>query len=464
MTPRRHLYTPFVSRVLFPLHERLKGHRTHALLGGLEDSQHWPSERLERFRVLRLREFLEAVGRRVPHYRRVFADLRFDPTAVTNLADLQHLPLSDKGLIRAHTADLKATDADGLVSQRTTGSTGEPLTFYVGRDRISHDVAARWRAIRWWGLDIGDPEVVVWGSSIELGVQNRLRTLRDRLLRSYLFPVADISPARLDRYLHEMRRIRPAMMFGYPSALAQLALRARARQLDMGHLGIRVAFVTSEVLQPQWQDIISHVFNCSVANEYGAREAGLLGRQCPNGGIHLSAEFIILETLDEQGRPSKPGCPGEVVVTNLASSDFPVLRYRTGDLATLDHHPCPCGRTLPLLKEINGRANDCLVATDGSLVHPTAFNYVIRGLDDVHAYKVIQDSSDAVRVFVVAGAGLTPDFARRIETRYKELLGSGMTVLIERVDDIPRDPSGKFRHVVNRIRGRGQDTAALSAR
>ena len=88
---------------------------------------------------------------------------------------------------------------------------------------ISHDVAAKWRATRWWGVDIGDPEIVVWGSPIELGAQDRLRRVRDRLLRTRLLPAFEMSEAKLDRFVAEIRRTRPRMLFGYPSALAHIA-------------------------------------------------------------------------------------------------------------------------------------------------------------------------------------------------------------------------------------------------
>ncbi len=105
----------------------------------------------------------------------------------------------------------------GLARFNTGGSGGEPLIFYLGRERVTHDVAAKWRATRWWGVDIGDPEIVVWGSPIELGAQDRLRALRDRLLRTRLLPALETSEARLDEFVATIRRRRPRMLFGYRS-------------------------------------------------------------------------------------------------------------------------------------------------------------------------------------------------------------------------------------------------------
>jgi phenylacetate-CoA ligase len=228
------------------------------------------------------------------------------------------------------------------------------LIFFIGRERVSHDVAAKWRATRWWGVDIGDPELVVWGSPIELGAQDRVRQLRDKVLRTDLLPAFEMNPAALDGMVGRIRAVRPRMLFGYPSALSRIAQHALDRGLSMADLGIRVVFVTSERLYDNQRALIESTFGCPVANGYGGRDAGFIAHQCPAGGMHLTAEDIIVETLDESGRPTPPGAAGEIVVTHLATSHFPFVRYRTGDVGVLDDKPCSCGRGLPLLREIQG--------------------------------------------------------------------------------------------------------------
>ncbi|MDS4059846.1 MAG: phenylacetate--CoA ligase family protein, partial [Candidatus Contendobacter sp.] len=101
----------------------------------------------------------------------------------------------------------------------------------------------------------------------------------------------------------------------------------------MDDLGIAVAFVTSERLYDDQREIIARIFGCRVANGYGARDAGFIAHECPSGGMHLSAEDIVVELIDQDGRPVQAGEAGEIVVTHLATRDFPLVRYRTGDIA-----------------------------------------------------------------------------------------------------------------------------------
>jgi phenylacetate-CoA ligase len=443
-------WTALCSTVLFPLHERLKRHDSTARLRALEESQWWPAERIERWRVERLREFLVRVCADVPNYARVFADSGFAPRDVRTVADLAAIPLLTKALIRTHTEELKARGAGSLLRYNTGGSSGEPLVFYMGRDRVSHDVAAKWRATRWWGVDIGDPEIVVWGSPIELGAQDRVRALRDRVLRTTLLPAFEMSAAKLDGFVAEIRAKRPSMVFGYPSALAHIAKHAASRGQALDHVGVRVVFVTSERLYPEQRDLIARAFGCPVANGYGGRDAGFIAHECPSGGMHITAEDIIVEIVDGAGTPQPPGVAGEIVVTHLATGSFPFIRYRTGDVGVLDPAPCACGRGLPLIREIQGRTTDFVVARDGTVMHGLALVYVVRDLPAIRKFKIVQESIEHTRVLLAVDPAFDPGAVERIRAAMAQRLGDGVRIDVDVVADIPAEASGKYRYVVSK--------------
>ncbi|MCZ8073269.1 MAG: AMP-binding protein [Paucibacter sp.] len=446
------LYTDLCSHLLFPLHERLKRHDSVARLRLLERSQWLSPAELQALQLARLREFLGDVARHVPYYRQLFKELGFEPAALQSLADLEKLPRLDKPLIRAHQDALKAEDHGVLSRYNTGGSSGEPLIFYMGKARKSHDVAAKWRATRWWNVDIGDPEIVVWGSPIELGAQDRVRRLRDGLMRSHLLPAFEMSEAKLDAFVADIRRIRPAMLFGYPSSLSLIAAHAMKRGVSMRDLGIRVAFVTSERLYEEQRRLISEAFACPVANGYGARDAGFIAHQCPAGSLHISAEDMIVETLDPQGQPVAEGEIGEIVVTHLATRDFPFIRYRTGDMGVLGSQACSCGRGLPVLKEVHGRSTDFVVAQNGTIMHGLALIYTVRDLPGVEKFRIEQLSLDHTQVQVVRNAEFDPAGVQRIEDDFRRRLGAAVRIEVLLVDDIPAEASGKFRYVISRVK------------
>lgn len=441
-------YTWLVSSLLFPLHERAKRHDTRAILRDIERSQWLAPDALRADQGQRLLRFMTTVATRVPFYRALFREQGLNMADFADVAALAALPVIDKDVIRAHFDDFVADDATGLIAQRTSGSSGEPLRFMLGRHRVSFDIAAKWRATRWWDVDIGDREMVFWGSAIETGNQDRVRRVRDALMRSRLVPTHDLTAARMTAILAEMRAFRPRMLFGYPSALSQLAFHARRSGLRMDDIGIRVAFCTSEVLRPEWREAIGTVFGCGVANEYGARDAGFIARECPTGSLHVTAEELIVEIVDDAGRPLPAGTEGEIVVTNLAGPEFPFIRYRSGDRGVLNAAPCACGRSLPILGHVSGRANDGLVSTAGGWVHGSAVNHLMRDIAGLRAYRITQNTRDQVQILLALDAAL-PDATRdALGAHLRHLLGDTLRVDIVTVDAIPPLPNGKFRHII----------------
>lgn len=447
------IYTALVSSVLFPLHERLKGHSTVAVLREMEESQWWSRGRLRERQLARLQALVERAYAQVPYYRAVMDDLGITPRDIDSLESISRFPLLTKTEICSHTEALKARDNRGLVRSNTGGSSGEPLVFYMGKERVSHDVAAKWRATRWWGVDIGDPEIVIWGSPVELSAQDRVRVWRDRLLRSRLVPAFEMSPENLSRFVAEIRTFRPRMLFGYPSSLALIAAHARDTGTPMDDLGIRVAFVTSERLYEHQREQIEAVFGCPVANGYGGRDAGFIAHACPDGAMHVTDEDILIEIVEPSGRPVAAGRQGEIVVTHFATGDFPFIRYRTGDVGALSDETCSCGRGLQVLSRLEGRSTDFVVARDGTVMHGLALIYVVRDLDGIQRFKIVQESLEHTRVLVEPGPGYGDLVEQRIKEGLKARLGLDVSVDIEPMASIPAESSGKFRYVVSKVAG-----------
>ena len=445
------LYTHFVSRVLFPLHERLKGHSTVAALRSLEQSQWLPPQALGQIQLQRLRDFLVYIGSDVPYYRELFKSLAFEPADLEAVTDIQRLPLTGKADIRANMDRLKADNAGPLEKFSTGGSTGEPLIFYRSKERVSHDVAAKWRATRWWDVDIGDPEIVVWGSPIELGSQDRVRLLRDKLLRTELLSAFEMSTANLLQFTQQIRQFKPRMLFGYPSSLALMAEYVTNNGYKVHDLGIKVVFVTSERLYDYQREAIETAFGAPVANGYGGRDAGFIAHQCPEGGMHITAEDILVEIVSEAGEVLPCGEKGEIVITHMSTGEFPFVRYRTGDVGRLSDESCPCGRSLPLLAEIEGRSTDFVRAADGTVLHGLALIYVLREIPQIEEFKIVQETLSNITVQLVTTTGDTDLLEATVTDQFRRRLGESLVVKFDYVSKIEREASGKFRYVISQI-------------
>jgi phenylacetate-CoA ligase len=212
-----------------------------------------------------------------------------------------------------------------------------------------------------------------------------------------------------------------------------------------------VAFVTSEKLYDHQREKIEQVFGCPVANGYGGRDAGFIAHECPAGSMHITSEDIIVEIVDKQGNVLPIGESGEIVVTHLATRDFPFVRYRTGDVGILSLEACSCGRGLPVLKEIQGRSTDFVIAKNGTVIHGLALIYILRDLPGISSFKVTQETLDFVRVEIVKGSDYLPSNEQSIREVFKERLGVTVAVEFEYCNEIKPEKSGKFRYVISKV-------------
>ena len=298
---------PWLSRrVVYPLQERLLKRPTFAYLESLEQSQWLSRTALERLQMKKLTELLDTATRHSPwHAERIrAAGLDIDEGARVTLDDLRRLPRMTKQDARDNVDRIRWPGVPGGAARYNTGgSSGEPLIFYFGRWRQASDAAGRIRARRWWGVDVGDREVYLWGAPAELNKTDRIKTVRDGLLNQLVLNAFAMSPSNMDAYLEAVQAFRPSCIYGYASSVALLAARASARGVRPHLPELRVVCATGEPLYPHQRKLIEEVFGVHVANEFGSRDIGFTAHATPQGQMLLMSESIILEVLDQQGNP-----------------------------------------------------------------------------------------------------------------------------------------------------------------
>jgi phenylacetate-CoA ligase len=448
------------GNIFWPLTERIMRRNTMRRFRELQSSQYRPAEELKNLQTRKLRRLLRTAARHCPFHARRFREAGLnvnDPSL--SIDDLRRLPLLTRDDIREHLADLTwASCPGGAQPYSTGGSSGEPLKFYFDRARQSADWAARWRARSWWNVRPGDSEILLWGAPVELKAQDRLRIWRDRLLNQQLLSAFEMTAARMDAYIAALQSCCPVCIYGYPSSLALLARYALDdRGLALGQLGsprLQAVFVTGEVLIERDRQALEQAFGAPAVIEYGCRDGGLLACQCRAGLLHVPDENVIVEVLGPDGRPAAPSESGEVVVTNLDCRALPMIRYRTGDLASPGPGRCHCGLTSTTLLEVTGRKTDQIVCPgpDGlKRMHALSLIYVLREADGLRQFRITQRSLDSLDVEVVPGPAFTPDVEQTVLRGLRQRLGPQMKVQLARREHIPPTASGKHACVVSTV-------------
>jgi phenylacetate-CoA ligase len=455
----------FARHVVYPLHERLMRRPTLCYLAELEKSQWLSRADVEQLQVEKLRQLLQIADAHCAWHSGRIRDAGIDPSRPLSLDDLRRLPTMRKQDAVANGAGMVWHDVPGgAFKYNTGGSSGQPLIFYFGRRRQASDAAGRVRARRWWGVDVGQKEVYLWGAPVELNKTDWVKQTRDRLLNQLVLNAFEMSPARMDEYCSAIQAYRPRCIYGYASSVALLAAHARERGFRFRLPELKVVCTTGESLYPHQRSLIQEVYGAPAANEFGSRDIGFTAHETPHGQMLLMSESIILEVLDADGTPVEPGEIGEAVMTGLCSDAQPFIRYRTGDMVRLSRERDQEGRGLHVIAEVAGRQTDFLVRPDGTIMHALAGIYVVRAVAGVGEFKLIQHSRDHLEVQVVTNGVWTDASVGEIESGLRQRMGEGVAIDVRLLDGIAPEASGKHRYVVSHVALSGALGAAAHTR
>jgi phenylacetate-CoA ligase len=385
----------------------------------------------------------------VPYYRDL--GIALDPDGPEET--LRAFPLLSKTLIRDHADALLADDLDVARSFTTSsgGSTGEPITITQDQAFWEWSVAVNMLHSRWGGRELGEPEILIWGSERDL--QDGRESLRFRvanaLTRRTMVNAYRLGPAEMRSLVASLNDDPPARIVGYAVALYELAGFIEREGLALRPQ--RSITVTADTLRDHMRERIERVFGCRVMNRYGSRELGDVAGQCDLvQGLHVFPWANYVETVDDTGTPVGPGEEGEIVVTSLINRAMPLIRYRIGDRGILapEGEGCSCGRPGQVLERLTGRSSDMFRRRDGTLVDPGVFMGILEAQPWVGRFQLRQRDFDDLLVQIEAAATRDQGCLEEIERTARHALGPSCAVTFEFPSHIEESASGKYRYAI----------------
>jgi len=431
----------------------------------------WPAQRLAAERRERLRDLLRVALASSPWHRERLAGANPHRFGEADLAGLPPMTKDDLmvnwdqvvtdrrltlDLVERHLAGLDA-DAylfDEVHAVASGGSTGRRGIFVFG-----------WR--EWATAYAGFLRPTVWDQAVtpELaGVPLRLAMvgaqhathMTSALPQTFASPAVEVArfpvTRPLDQIVAGLNAYQPTALMGYPSMLVLLAAEARAGRLRI--LPRRITS-TSEPLRPEARRALAEAFCAPVANMYGISEAGPVGVGCFRGpGIHLCDDLVIVEPVDQAGRPVPPGVRSDkVYLTALANPTLPLIRFELTDQVTVLERPCPCGSAHRLIADVESRLDDVFTYPGGQVVHPHVFASVLRRDPGVVEYQVRQAPAGAEVLVVGAPAGPAA-LGRAIAAELARMGVPDPAVEVAVVDRLERQAVGKVRRFVPLVAAR----------
>lgn len=429
----------------FAWERRRFGGRFRQYVAELHDRDYWSAEQFRQYQELRLREIFAAAWRS-PYYRE-----RFEQAGMTEGLDpwksFARAPLLDKESLRTRARHLLTARRlpRGVTVDRSSGSTGTPVDIYYPRDFHRFQMAiGEARSLNVAGVTYRDRRVMFGARKICRFNQDRPPFWRFSPAEDLAYcSIYHLSPQFLPAYLAFLRRFRPRVVMGYPSALHTVSRYA----IDNGDLPppAQCLVTTSETVLPEAREAMEAAFQCRLFDRYGAVEGCVFAAQCEHGRYHVSPDVGIVEILDDAGQPSAPGFLGQIVCTGLHNTLQPLIRYGIRDMARWAvEQQCPCGRQTPILEGIEGRVEDMCLTPDGRQV--LRFDAVFKGIQSVKMSQVVQEKLDRFVIYVVPANGFGPADVETIRCNMRLHVGDVET-RVECVDQIERTASGKFRAV-----------------
>ncbi|MEM1177565.1 MAG: hypothetical protein AAGM22_04420 [Acidobacteriota bacterium] len=449
------LYPLVFRHALFPTLDVANRTQIAKTLRFLEKSQYFPRERIEALQREKLDAMLDFTRRNSEFYRDHWRGADEDRRAASRYPALDGLPIVTKDDLRTGAGHFPIAGAPGgkVITVKTSGSTGEPMTYLRSALQESWFWALRIRMWQWAGYVPGKPY---------LTLNLNARTAWKKRLQDVLFRCDyhgfNANANDVDAVLRDLKNHRVPTLVGYSSSLYLLSQAMRKRGLSGADLGGHLTGIlaTGDTLFDSYREHIEETFGVGVHDYYGAGGEGFhLASQCEERRhYHLHLENSVIEIL-KGGRPAKPGEMGEVVVTQLDNHAMPLIRYATNDTAVplADDVICPCGREMPLIEGVRGRVPDTVFAPDGSALVVHFFTILFEYLDGIRHFQVVQREPDRITARIVR----LPDFDR---TAVEDAVGRAVAdatsgtleVDFDYPDEIPLARSNKRRLVVSELR------------
>lgn len=270
-----------------------------------------------------------------------FKDSNFNPYVFNSFDDLKKInPINKKDLILFNSdIQVQHIKFNKVFKSNTSGSTGERLIFSKNEYWDSSNRASIFQGYSWYNVKPWDFKIYFWGINHTKIYKIKMKIL-DFLVRRYrIFSIDDFSFSKVAKYNNKA-----IVIEGYSSIINEFSKYVIKNNIKFPNL--KLVKATSETISDDLKNNVKKAFKLNVCSEYGSAEAGIIAFSCPNGNMHINMDDVYIESLND-----------EIIVTNLNSYSFPIIRYKQGDYIDYNNNNfCSCELNTPILDNVIGRS------------------------------------------------------------------------------------------------------------
>ncbi len=421
-----------------------------------ETTETLPQKELKDLQLERLKKLVCYVYEKNSGYKKRFKSAGVKPSDIKRLEDLEKLPfLTKDDLRRYYPYDLVCVPmSEVLYIHASSGTTGKPVVATYTKADLENWADLMARSLWAGGLRKDDVLHNAYGYGLFTGAHGH--ELGANRIGATVIPMG---AGNTRRQLAIMQDFGATALAATPSYTLYLAEVAKELGLDpKKDFLIKFGFLGAEAWSGELKNKIEETWGMRACEQYGLTEAIGPGVSFDCGlgdGLHISADHFLTEVVDPQtGEPLPPGKRGELVFTTLMKEAFPVIRFRTKDLAILTEEKCECGRTLPRHSRILGRADD-MIKVKGVILFPRQIEEAIMRVEGTSEnYQIVKEQKvplSTLRVLVEPtperfGAGRHEELAELISQEIFAMLSVHVDVEVVPPGSIPRS-EGKAKRV-----------------
>jgi len=419
-----------------------------------------PREDLEQLQLERMQATLNRVYKSVTCYKKKFDEAGINPEEIRSFEDLAKLPFTTKEDLRLnYPYGMFAVPLREVVRiHSSSGTTGKPTVVgYTKNDiRTWSNLVARFMTAA--GVTRDDVVQIAFGYGMFTGAFG-LHYGSETIGAS----VIPMSAGNTEKQIMIMQDYRPTVLVCTPSYAITIASRMEQMGVDPKSLALKVGLFGAEPWSEGMRKEIESRLYLSATDNYGLSEIigpGVAGECEYKCGMHLFEDNFIAEIIDpDTGEVLPRGSVGELVLTTLTKEAFPMIRYRTRDITSLDYEKCACGRTMVRMRKTMGRSDDMLIIK-GVNVFPSQIEEILFAIEgcEPHYQLVVEREGDMdtleVRIEVTENIFFDEmkkqkAFVEQVERKIFSVLGVGASVKLVEPTSLPRH-EGKAVRVIDK--------------
>jgi phenylacetate-CoA ligase len=437
------LYSKLLEQIILPIGEMFLSMEFIRTIKKYRQFDTYTEKELEKLQLSRLKELLlHATKNSV-----LYSNIQFEGEDVKEW--IKKFPILTKEILRTQKERILAKrDFSKLKEFKSSGSSGFQSSVFMNKKEISH---MRGAEVHWWGWSgyhLGDP-LLQTGMSLNRGF---IKKLKDIFFRTTYISAFTNSENEFKDILSKINGTnKKFVLVGYASSIYVISEIAKNAHYK---IQLKAAISLGDKMFSHYRTCIEKTFNCKVFETYGCSEGMKIAAQKDLDYLYIMSPNVFLEIVDHAGNEVPDGELGHVLVTNLLAKDFPLIRYKLGDLAIkLPRNQYPVTRELnyPILQSVVGRDTDLVKNKMGKIMIVHSFTGIIEHYQDIKQFCVIQNYIEGITIEYIPEEDFAPEVLLDIKNKICSEMGNNFFVDFQKVNSIAPTKSGKPQIIINNI-------------